>query len=276
MKTLPELFRRHAGRRVESAKYVRIVYQKRGFDSLGRGYVACASYSTKIWDPIKKRYVINKTGPGKKPARYVTVFVFLDTRLHVIVSCSCPDFKYRWEVALNQAEAAEIEYSNGEMPIVRNPNLRKTMCKHCIALYQKILPDLPKPKHDKSNPIGKPEVAVPPSVQRQRQKAAEDAARKLKVKPIKITTPSQTQNKSAKPSRKQSTLPRQKPAEPKKVAPPKPAPAMMTPKKSTTAPAAKSRPALKAAPQPARMTTPRSRVVPPPKAPPVPLMRAKK
>jgi intein/homing endonuclease len=128
MLNLQQLFRRHAGRRVESAKYVRIVQTKKGWDSMGRGYIACASYSTKIWDPWKKRYIKNTTGPGKKPARYVTVFVFLDTRLHVIVSCSCPDFKYRWEVALNHKEAAEIEYSNGELPVIRNPSMRPTFC----------------------------------------------------------------------------------------------------------------------------------------------------
>lgn len=93
MLTLPQIIQRVNFRRKESAKYVRIIAQKRGWDSLGRGFVASASYSTHVWDPYKQTYVKNTRGPNKKPTRYVTVVIFLDPRLHVTVSCSCPDFR---------------------------------------------------------------------------------------------------------------------------------------------------------------------------------------
>jgi hypothetical protein len=52
---------------------------------------------------------------------------------------------YRWEVALHNKEAAEIEYSNGEWPDSTNPNGKAKWCKHLEALFQKIRPKLPPP-----------------------------------------------------------------------------------------------------------------------------------
>jgi hypothetical protein len=217
MLTLSQLYQRTNKRRKESARYVKIIHQKRGWDSLGRGYVACASYSTHEWSPWKQKFVPN---PRRKN-RYVTVIVFLDPRLHVVVSCSCADFKFRWEVSLNHAQAAEIEYSNGELPKIRNPTMKKWMCKHLLKLYETIKPELPKAKrHDTTAPIKPPQVQVPPSILRQQ---AEERRRKelekLRVKPVaptKVRAP-------AKPSRKQSTVPRSlqqpKPTPPAKVKP---------------------------------------------------------
>lgn len=51
----------------------------------------------------------------------------------VIVSCSCDDFKYRWEYALNKKGAARIEYSNGEPPVERNDAEVPGMCKHLVG-----------------------------------------------------------------------------------------------------------------------------------------------
>jgi len=240
MLTLPQIVKRVNKRRHESAKYVKIIHMKKGWDSLGRGYVASASYSTKIWDHYKQKFVKNTTGKGGKPNRYVTVIIFLDTYLHVIVSCSCADFKYRWEVALNHKQAAEIEYSNGELPVIRNPTMKPAQCKHLVALFNKIKDQLPKPKTPKKGqvPIGVPDVAVPPSVLK---KQAEEEERKRKeqlIKPVKITQPKNVQ-RSVKPGKKQSTLPKsmQKPPammKAPKVQAPKPSqparPAVTTPK----------------------------------------------
>ena len=268
MLTLPQIVQRTAGRRKESAKYVKIVYVKKGWDSLGRGFVACASYSTKIWSPLKQRFVKNTTGPNGKPRRYVTVIVFLDPRLHVISSCSCADFKYRWEVALNHKQAAEIEYSNGELPVIRNPSMRAAQCKHLIALYWHIEPHLPKPKrNDKTPPINPPQVATPPSVLK--KQAEEEAERKKAlITPIKIKAPKNVQ-RSVKPGKKQSTLPRPKPAP---TPPPKVAPKIVPPpaKMTTKSPA---KPAQKSKPAPAMMKAP-ARKAPKVVAPPA-MMRAK-
>ena len=218
MLTLPQIVRRVNERRHQSAKYVRIIQVKKGWDSLGRGYVAAASYSTKIWDNYKRKFVLNKVRN-----RYVTVIVFLDTRLHVVVSCSCPDFKYRWEVALNHKQAAEIEYSNGELPVIRNPSMKAAECKHLVALYNKIKDELPKPKGVRVTPISPPEIQIPPS----QRKPIEP----VKVVPT-IKVPKNVQ-RSTKPGKKQSTLPPSMRNPPAMKAPPKAAP---TPKPGLKAP----------------------------------------
>jgi hypothetical protein len=226
--------------------------------------------------------VVNKTGPGGKPRRYVTVFVFLDRRLHVIASCSCPDFKYRWEVALNRKQAAEIEYSNGELPVIRNPAMRATFCKHCLALFTKIESELPKPKRDAGPAVSPPEIGVPPSVikkQEEERKAAEDA-KKAQIKPVKISGPKNT-NRSGKASKKQSTMPRPKPV-PAPAKPATPPAAMKAPSKSAPVskgmkPAAMKAPAPKApkGAAPAMMKAP-TKSAPVSKGSPPAMMRARK
>lgn len=48
----------------------------------------------------------------------------------VVVSCSCEDFMYTWEVALAKKRAARIQYSNGEEPNDRNPRYIPGCCAH--------------------------------------------------------------------------------------------------------------------------------------------------
>jgi len=140
MLTLPQIAQRTNRLRQEGSRYVRIIHMKKGWDSLGRGFVACSSYSTHIISgdgrPIK----------NTNPSRYITVITFLDTQLHVNISCSCGDFTYRWETALHHKSAADIEYSNGEWPVITNPQGRGWACKHLLALYYKIKPQLPAPR----------------------------------------------------------------------------------------------------------------------------------
>ena len=115
-----------------NAKLVKIVKFKTGYTTRGTGYAACQSYSTHHYDQHGRKI------PNADRNRYVTVVEFVDKKLHCNVSCSCPDFMYRHEVALNRRGAADIEYSNGEMPTTTNPELRVATCKHLIALYLRI------------------------------------------------------------------------------------------------------------------------------------------
>lgn len=55
-----------------------------------------------------------------------------------LVSCSCPDFKYRLEYSLSLSNNAKIKYSNGQPAVVTNPTNKKFLCKHLFA----ILPDV--------------------------------------------------------------------------------------------------------------------------------------
>lgn len=140
MLTLPQIARRTNRLRQAGSRYVRFTDIKKGWDTLGRGFIAGASYST---------HIINNYGIAVRntdPTRYVTVITFLDTKLHVNISCSCGDFMYRTEWALWNKGAADIEYSNGEPPDITNPKYSPYCCKHLLALYNKIKSKLPSPK----------------------------------------------------------------------------------------------------------------------------------
>jgi hypothetical protein len=140
MLTIQQIVKKANRLRLEGAKYVRFTDIKKGYDSRGRGFVAGASYST---------HLIGEDGRPVKnphPHKYVTVITFRDQKLNVLVSCSCADFLYRWEVALHNKDAAEIEYSNGAYPTMTNPSGKHASCKHIIALYSKIKAKLPPPR----------------------------------------------------------------------------------------------------------------------------------
>ena len=133
MLTLPQIVRRTNAFRKAGAKYVRILDVKKGYNSLGQGFIASSSYSTHILGSDGRPYV------NRNAVKYVTVITFLDKKLHVHVSCSCDDFKFRSEWVLAEKGAAEIEYSDGSPPDVTNPQRRIGQCKHLIALWEKKL-----------------------------------------------------------------------------------------------------------------------------------------
>lgn len=58
---------------------------------------------------------------------------------YVVVGCSCDDFLYTFEYALAKRGAANIEYSNGEKPVDRNPKLIPGAC---VARGSKVMTDL--------------------------------------------------------------------------------------------------------------------------------------
>jgi hypothetical protein len=194
MLTMPQIYQRTDSRRKESAKYVRVVYQKRGWRSEdGRGFVACRSYSTKEWDAWKQKYVPN---PRIK-LRYTTVIVFLDQRLHVDASCSCADYRYRLDYSLHVKRASDLEYAqpgpNGLYPKIRNPSLKAYACKHLVKLWETILPEIPKiPRNAKSDDTYAPKVRVkiPDSIQRRKQ---EEQMKKNQQKQSQPFVPPKTQ-----------------------------------------------------------------------------------
>ena len=56
----------------------------------------------------------------------------------MMVNCSCPDFKYRQEVALNKVGNAMIRDSNGAMPVITNPKMIPYLCKHSLACFKRV------------------------------------------------------------------------------------------------------------------------------------------
>ena len=53
----------------------------------------------------------------------------------MMVNCSCPDFKYRWETVLWKANVSRRQQSNGQMPNITNPRYKKSLCKHSLNAW---------------------------------------------------------------------------------------------------------------------------------------------
>jgi len=55
------------------------------------------------------------------------------------VSCDCGFFMYTCEVALFLRGAADIIYSNGEMPVYTNPKKVPLVCKHLYVVLSRLI-----------------------------------------------------------------------------------------------------------------------------------------
>lgn len=83
---------------------------------------------------------VTSTGKGKPGGSINTYVTSVEVRgKYVILSCSCPDFMFTWEFALNKQKAARIEYCNGEHPAERNPTLLAGTCCHSIRLGERMM-----------------------------------------------------------------------------------------------------------------------------------------
>ena len=115
-----------------NAKYTMVTNPRVGFDKKsGLPFFIAQTYSTKVYDPKLKTMVPNP----RVNERYLTEIHTLDKKGHIELSCSCPDFLFRHEVALFDKDAAQVEYSNGDYPKITNPLLKPTCCKHCLSFY---------------------------------------------------------------------------------------------------------------------------------------------
>lgn len=137
MLNLKQLIRRTDDARKERARRVKLVGLKTGYLLSGLGYVASKSMTTHKLDARGKLVRV------ANPPQHVTVITFIDKKLNVHCACSCEDNTFRWEFANTVKDAAEIEYSNGAPPVTTNPMLRNSLCKHMIALVDRIRPKLP-------------------------------------------------------------------------------------------------------------------------------------
>jgi hypothetical protein len=89
----------------------------------------------------KTRSTQKNTGKEIKPSEathYVTT-IEVYPKKEVIVSCSCDDFLYTWEVALVKKGAARVEFSNGKKPTDRNPAMTPGCCGHTYALADHLI-----------------------------------------------------------------------------------------------------------------------------------------
>lgn len=115
-------------------------------DNDGRYYAYAITYSTKVFDKKAHRWIT------KKSRQYYDTFIMVkhykkskgyQRQSTIVMSCSCPDFKYRHEVALTLHGGSFFKYSNTRRPKITNPKLRRTCCKHCLRFYQFLSKEFP-------------------------------------------------------------------------------------------------------------------------------------
>jgi hypothetical protein len=82
----------------------------------------------------RKKFIGKTFTKGQSLIKYSTC-IEVDAQKKVHLSCSCDDFTFRWEHALQEVGSADIRYSNGEKPGLRNPGHVKGCCKHIVALW---------------------------------------------------------------------------------------------------------------------------------------------
>ena len=90
------------------------------------------------------RTLTSPAKPGDKPRKHSQRIDILtegvrDPRARnalLKISCDCEAFKFFFEVALHRRGAADIRFSNGEKPVVTNPQLTPGACKHCVRLLE--------------------------------------------------------------------------------------------------------------------------------------------
>lgn len=128
--TMKQIINKAGSIRRNASAYVDLLQTKVKKSKAGNPLVVCKTRS-------------NATPQGKAKAKgsantYVTTIEVLPSS-KVIVSCSCDDFMYTWEAALNLKGAARIEYSNGELPNEKNPTNIPGCCKHLVALGQSLI-----------------------------------------------------------------------------------------------------------------------------------------
>jgi hypothetical protein len=97
----------------------------------GGGFIA------KVYNPESKTpgstYITSITG--------INTLTLKENEYGLKFSCSCPKFKFWNERALNFHGLADIRYSNGDDPDIKNPNFENIpdgvqLCKHLVALIQ--------------------------------------------------------------------------------------------------------------------------------------------
>lgn len=111
------------GRR-ERSEYVRITNLRQGF-----------SKRTGFPKTLSKAY--SKREGYTSVHRYTCTVDCQDTKSHVMVSCSCPDFVFSGhEYLLMTQGAADIQYGNGEAP--QDPK-RPGCCKHLVMTFKEML-----------------------------------------------------------------------------------------------------------------------------------------
>jgi hypothetical protein len=118
--TMQQILDKTPRNRRDKADYVIISDTKKASTDYGTVIYKAKVYSTHD----------NKGNPKRRGQRIVYVTTVETNMKQTVVSCSCEDFMFTFEYALNKKKAARIEYCNGEPPIDRNPRMIPGCCGH--------------------------------------------------------------------------------------------------------------------------------------------------
>lgn len=102
-------------------------------------YVQIKSVKKSKTKPLVKFTTITKE-PGEQPRTHIQRIYATDPNYQgplylcpsIRVTCSCGNFLFQWEVSNAYRGISDIVYSNGDFPIVTNPNLKPGVCKHLL------------------------------------------------------------------------------------------------------------------------------------------------
>lgn len=83
---------------------------------------------------IYNEYILKTKRPGRNHRTHNNI-IRVYHRDKVWVRCDCDYFKYNCEVSLKLAGSTDILYSNGSMPRIKNPQLRKRACIHLVSCF---------------------------------------------------------------------------------------------------------------------------------------------
>jgi hypothetical protein len=90
---------------------------------------------------LSKTVTVDGVGPPRKYNHHVVAKDGLPLRMSKAChySCQCPRFLYFFEYALASRGAADILYCNGEPPVITNPRLIPSLCKHLTKVCEEIV-----------------------------------------------------------------------------------------------------------------------------------------
>lgn len=121
---------------INNSADVEVLQLKKTVTKSGMPAVQAACYTDDPFRPNKVRRIhrlfvigLDKTKSGDPDLKTP-----ISKHKRVLVSCPCENYTFTWEYANAAHGCSRIVYSNGEPPVMTNPNLAPGLCKHLAAL----------------------------------------------------------------------------------------------------------------------------------------------
>lgn len=138
--TLRQLIRATPRLMLNNAVDVELLEKKLTKTRSGMPAIRAVTVTNDPWRPGKVRrkhntFIIGaeldkENNPVKKP---------INRHRKIIVSCACESYVFTFEYANAAHGASRIVYSNGEPPVMTNPQLAPGLCKHLVAVARLLI-----------------------------------------------------------------------------------------------------------------------------------------